>query len=95
MMPKENAGNDHMVEMHGKMSKVPGCAAACANLGIPVALKTKDNKTIVLAAPANQLAGHMAQQVKLEGMPSKDKATFIVMRVAPASGEPFEIKTMM
>lgn len=95
MMPQENAGNDHMVEMAGKMSKVPACAAACATMGIPVGLKHGNDKTIVLAAPANQLSKHMAQQVSLMGMYSKDKATFIVMRVVPKVGQPYDITTMM
>ena len=95
MMPKENAGNDHMVMMGDKMSKVPACAAACANLGIPVALKLANGKTLVLAAPANQLSKHMAEEVKLMGVYSQDKATFIAMRVIPKTGEPYDIKTMM
>lgn len=95
MMPKENAGNDHMVMMGEKMSKIPACAAACANLGIPVALKLSNGKTLVLAAPANQLSKHMAEEVKLMGMYSKDKATFIAMRVIPKKGAPYDITTMM
>jgi hypothetical protein len=95
MMPEQNAGDDHMVDNNGTMAKVPDCAAICANLGIPVGLKTTDNRTIVLAAPANQLSKHMAQQVSLMGMYSKDKATFIVMRVVPRTGEAYDITTMM
>lgn len=95
LMPKENAGNDHMVMMDGKTSKVPTCAFICANMGIPVGLKTGNAKTLVLAAPANQLAKHMAEEVKLIGMYSKDKATFIVTRVIPKNGEPYDIKTIM
>jgi hypothetical protein len=95
MMPEQNAGNDHMVEQHGKMAQVANCAAACAAMGIPVGLKTADNRTIVLAAPAIQLSKHMAQQVSLIGMYSKDRATFIVTRVVPQSGAPFDITTMM
>jgi len=95
MMPKENAGNDHVVMMDGKASQVPSCAQACANMGIPVGLKTADGKTLVLAAPASQLSKHMGQDVKLNGVYSKDKATFIVTRVIPRNGEPYDIKTMM
>jgi hypothetical protein len=95
MMPEQNAGNDHMVDQHGKMAKVPNCAAACAAMGIPVAVRTSANQTIVLAAPANQLSNHMAQQVTLVGMYSRDKATFIVTRVEPQKGQAFDIKTMM
>ena len=94
MMPEQNAGNDHMVDMAGKMTKVPGCAVACATMGIPVGLK-QGNRTVVLAAPANQLSKHMAQEVKVTGMYSRDKATFIVTRVVPKVGEAYDIKTMM
>jgi hypothetical protein len=95
MMPEQNAGQNHMVEMGGNMTTVPNCATACANLGIPAGLKQGTATTIVLAAPAGQLAKHMAEQVKLEGVYSKDKATFIVMRVIPANGEPYDITSMM
>lgn len=95
LMPKENAGNDHMVMMEGKTSKVPKCATVCANLGIPVALKLANGKTLVIAAPASQLAAHMAEEVKLMGVYSQDKATFVAMRVFPKNGEPYDIKTMM
>jgi hypothetical protein len=37
----------------------------------------------------------MAQQVSLVGMYSRDKATFIVTRVVPRTGEAFDITTMM
>lgn len=95
LMPKENAGNDHMVMMDGKTSKIPQCATVCANLGIPVALKLADGKTLVIAAPSNQLSKHMAEQVSLMGVYSQDKATFVAMRVIPKTGEPYDIKTMM
>ncbi|MCC7241490.1 MAG: hypothetical protein IT180_06170 [Acidobacteria bacterium] len=94
LMPEQNAGQDHMVSMDGKMAKVPNCATVCANLGIPTAIK-QANRTIILAAPSSQLAAHMAEKVKIMGVYSKDKATFIAMRVIPAKGEPYDIKTMM
>lgn len=95
LMPKENAGNDHMVMTDGKASMIPGCAVVCANMGIPVGLKRGTGNTLVIAAPANQLSKHMAQEVKLMGVYSKDKATFIAMRVIPKNGEAYDIKTMM
>ncbi len=72
MMPKANAGNDHKVKdmKTGKMMDMPNCAAACATMGIPVALLTKSGKLHVLAAPANQLAKHMAKEARIEGMES-------------------------
>lgn len=95
MMPKENAGKDHMVMTDGKMSKVPDCAMVCATMGIPVGLKRGNEKILVLAAPASQLSKHMGKEVKLTGTYSTDKATFIVSKVIPKDGEPYEIKTMM
>lgn len=95
MMPDQNAGNDHMVPVDGAMTTIANCATMCANLGIPVALRTADNRTIVLAAPTSQLSEHMAEQVALEGMYSTDRATFIVTRVIPEDGEAYDITTMM
>jgi len=93
MMPKMNAGNDHVVMMHGKKMNVPGCATVCANLGIPVAIRS-GGKTIVLAAPAGQLSKYMSKEVTVMGMWSADKATFIAMS-GMSGDEKFEIKTMM
>lgn len=93
MMPKMNAGNDHVVMMDGKKMNVPGCATVCANLGIPVAIRS-GGKTIVLAAPAGQLSKYMAKEVTVMGMWSADKSTFIAMS-GTSGGEKFEIKTMM
>jgi len=72
MMPKANAGNDHKVKdmKTGNMMDMPNCAAACATMGIPVALLTKSGKIHVLAAPANQLAKHMAKDARIEGKES-------------------------
>jgi len=67
MMPKANAGNDHQVMQMGKMMNVPNCAAACAGMGIPVALLDKNGEMHVLAAPAGQLANHMAKEARIEG----------------------------
>ncbi len=72
MMPKANAGNDHKVKdmKTGNMMDMPNCAAACATMGIPVALLTKSGELHVLAAPANQLAKHMAKEARIEGKES-------------------------
>jgi len=67
MMPDMNAGLDHKTMVNGKMMEVKNCAKLCANMGIPVALLEKNGKTHVLAAPANQLAPHMAKEVKIDG----------------------------
>ncbi len=72
MMPKANAGNDHMtMGENGKMMEVKGCATACANMGIPVALLDKEGNLHVISAPANQLAPYMAKEVKITGKKMK------------------------
>jgi len=63
MMPKANKGNDHKTPK----GKMPNCATACANMGIPVALLDKDGNQHVLAVPANQLADHMAKEARIDG----------------------------
>lgn len=72
MMPKMNAGNDHKVKdmKSGKMMDMPNCASACATMGIPAALLDKNGKMHVLAAPASQLAKHMAKEARIEGKSS-------------------------
>lgn len=68
MMPKANAGNDHMVKGHdGKPMTVKACAAACASMGIPVGLLTKDGKMLILAVPAGQLSQQMAKNARIHG----------------------------
>ena len=68
MMPDMNAGMDHKgMGKDGKMMEVKACARLCAKMGIPVALLEKGGKTHVLAAPANQIADYMAQEVKIDG----------------------------
>jgi len=67
MMPDANKGNKHVVMKEGKKVKMPGCATACANMGIPVALVDKDGNSHTLAVPASQLADHMASEARVQG----------------------------
>lgn len=68
LMPKMNAGLDHQIMGEdGKMKSVKGCATVCANMGIPVGILDKTGKMYVLAAPAGQLATHMAKETKIMG----------------------------
>ena len=67
MMPEANKGNEHVVMKDGKKIKMPGCATACAHMGIPVALLDKDGESHVLAVPANQLAEYMTLEAQIEG----------------------------
>jgi len=67
MMPKANKGNEHVVMKDGKKAKMPNCATACANMGIPAAVATDDGETLTIIAPAGQLADHMAKEAKITG----------------------------
>lgn len=67
MMPDANQENEHIVMKKGEKLKMPGCATACANMGIPVALLDKNGKSHVLAVPAKQLADYMALEARIEG----------------------------
>lgn len=67
MMPDANKGNKHVVMKGGEKVKMPGCATACANMGIPVALLDKNGNSHVLAVPATQLADYMSLEARIEG----------------------------
>jgi hypothetical protein len=68
---KMNYGNAHMVKgKDGTMQKIPNCATACANMGIPVGIvegSEPGNKTYVLVTPAGQLADHMNKEARVTG----------------------------
>lgn len=66
-MPKMNKGNEHTVMKDGQKMKMPNCATACANMGIPAAIATDDGETLTIIAPAGQLADHMAKEAKITG----------------------------
>ncbi|RMF59007.1 MAG: hypothetical protein D6746_08920 [Bacteroidetes bacterium] len=65
--PKMNVTNTHKVQKDGKMMDVPNCATACASMGIPVGVLTKDGKTYVLLTPATALKDHMAKEARVTG----------------------------
>mgnify|MGYP006305993229 CR=1 FL=1 len=67
MMPDANKGNEHIVMKDGEKVKMPGCATACANMGIPVALLDDAGESHVLAVPATQLAEFMSLKARIEG----------------------------
>jgi len=67
MMPDANKGDKHLVNKEGEMVEMPGCATACANMGIPVALLDKEGTSHVLAVPAGQLAKYMSLEARVEG----------------------------
>lgn len=92
MMPKVNAGNDHMVKgMDGKPMQIKACAAACSSMGIPVGLLTKDGKTLILAVPASQLSQQMAKDARIQGKVMN--GVLIVKKLEVKNGEKWtEIK---
>ena len=63
-MDARNKGTDHQTP-HGEMK---GCAALCANLGIPVAVLTSKGEVWTLVTPAKDLAGHMAANARITGV---------------------------
>lgn len=69
--PEMNFGNDHMVKGHdGNMMKMPSCATACANMGIPAAIVEggkPGGKTYIIIAPASTFAEHMAKNARITG----------------------------
>ena len=68
--PAMNYRNTHMVPKNGEMVKMPNCATACANMGIPVGIvegSKPGNKTYVLITPSQQLASHMDKEARIEG----------------------------
>lgn len=67
MMPEANKGNEHIVMKDGEKVKMPGCATACANMGIPVALLDNEGNSHVLAVPSTQLAEYMSLEARIEG----------------------------
>jgi len=77
-------GNDHPMKKGGKMVTMPGCATACATMGIPVAVLDGKGNVHVLALPAKEMAQYMAQEVKVTGMHGQggDGAAFLVEKLA-------------
>ena len=67
-MNKMNVENTHKVPgKDGNMKEMPNCATACANMGIPTGLLTKDGDVVILVTPTNQLAEHMAKDARVTG----------------------------
>ncbi len=67
-MNHDNVANEHYV---GKdKMKMPNCATACANMGIPAGLLKdgkKDGEVYILVTPANAVADHMAKEARVTG----------------------------
>lgn len=84
-MNPANTGNDH------KGGAMKGCAAACANMGIPVALLV-DGKMHVLSAPAAKFADYMGKTAKVSG---KEAGGVILPEKVEVDGKAIDIGGMM
>ncbi len=62
-MSPANAGQDHDTPK----GKMPNCAAACAKMGLPVAVLTPKGEVYVLVAPSLNFSDHMAREVRATG----------------------------
>ena len=84
MSPK-NVGNDH------KGGELKGCGAACAKMGIPVALYV-NGKMHTLAAPAPMLADYVGKTASVSG---KQIGEMIMPEKVMVDGKEVNIKGMM
>lgn len=66
-----NVENEHVVPMKdGTMGKLPNCATACAQMGIPVGILEggkADGNVYILITPATQLADHASKEARVTG----------------------------
>ena len=85
-MDASNTGQDH------KGGAMKGCATACAQMGIPVALYI-DGKMHTIAAPAPLLAPYMAKEATIEGEMTPG-GVIMPMKVM-VEGKEVDIKGMM
>jgi len=69
-MNHDNHNDEHTVMQEGEAMQMPGCATACANMGIPVGVLTggePGNDVVLIIGPASGYAKHIAKEVKVEG----------------------------
>ena len=92
LMNEKNAGNDHMTPK-GTMTN---CGTACAKMGIPVSLLTKEGKVYSLAVPAPAIADHVGKTARVTGMVKQ--GSIVAMKVEVQEGNSWKevsIATMM
>ena len=90
---------ENFTDQHGDM---PGCGAACANMGIPVGV-VKDGKkgdpAIILLAPAKSFASVMGKTVRVSGTSTWNGAAIIPDKVEvkddKGNWSPIKVKSMM
>ena len=88
MNKEKNAGNDH-ADKDGKI--LSNCAAACAQMGVPVALLV-GNKLYTISAPAPDFAKYMAKEATVTGKLIGD---FIQPEKVVVDGKAIDISGMM
>ncbi|NIV72778.1 MAG: hypothetical protein GWN16_10970 [Calditrichae bacterium] len=64
-----------------KGKKMPGCATACASMGIPVAIVDEDENVHILAVPAQEYAKWMASEIRVKGMYGKHADVLIPQKL--------------
>jgi hypothetical protein len=84
---KNNAGKDHILQSRA----IANCAAACAKMGIPVALLV-NGKVMTLAAPAPSFADYMAKTAVVTGSIQGD---LIVPTKVIVDGKELNVSGMM
>lgn len=84
-MNSSNIGNDH------KMGAMKGCGAACAKMGIPVALLV-DGKMHVIAAPAAKFADHIGEEATITGDSSNN---ILFVKKVTVGGKTLDVGGMM
>lgn len=96
-MNNDNIANKHMTPK----GEMPGCATACANMGIPAGV-LKDGKKggdlYILITPSTAIADHMGATVKATGMETFDHAIIpskIMVKTKDGKWEEVKIATMM
>lgn len=95
-MNNDNFTNDHM----SPKGNMPGCAAMCAKMGVPVGLLVngkKGGKVYVLTIPAPALADYMGEWVRISGVKTF-KRGLIPKKIEVKKGDSYEevkIETMM
>ena len=87
-MDSSNTGNDH----GGGAKK--GCAAACANMGIPVAVMVGDQMHVI-AAPAAKFANHMGKTIKVFGEEISGAPGVILPKKVEIDGKEMDFGGMM
>jgi hypothetical protein len=94
----ESDANDHKAMKGDQMMDVPGCAAACAAMGIPAGVVDAKGKLTTIIAPAASFSTHMSKTVRITGTPAPDGAGIVASKAEVQDGKAWSeivITTMM